>query len=100
MAFQSCYQVIFRPERHNFDFRDANWDVINGELAGIDWVGGFGNGEGNLCWNYFCDTLESFLIKYLPIHSAAVKNKSGSKPVSYPYYIRKIQSAKISLWRR
>ena len=79
--FGISFDVKFKIERKrpikikSFNFKRANWDILNEELKSINWVSVLDSLEPDIAWLRFKDTLNYYLDLYIPKITMGINSK-------------------------
>ena len=80
--FGISFDVKFKIKRKgtikikSFNFKRANWDILNEELKSVNWVSVLDSLEPDIAWLRFKDTLNY----YLDVHIPKITIEINSKP--------------------
>jgi len=80
------------------DFKSADFDAINNYLAAVNWQEILANiHDVQVMWDVFSSILEFAINKYVPVRIIKLDRHTDLR--SYPKYIKRLFSQKLSAWR-
>ena len=100
--FGISFDVKFKIKRKrpikikSFNFKRANWDILNEELKSINWVSVLDSPEPDIAWLRFKDTLNYYLDLYIP----KITIEINSKPPWFDVYCYKKCREKERLFKK
>lgn len=80
------------------DFKSADFDALNNYLAAVDWQAILANiHDVQVMWDVFTAILDEAINLFVPVRVVNLNRRTDLR--SYPKYIRRLFSQKLSAWR-